>query len=336
MEEITFRIVTPIFYFRLEHADSEFVHTGRYSAARDCRYHISLRRYENDERGLDELLKYADEDTRENLRHSIYTYDGFVTTGYYLVVDVTYPLTEELKRVGSSRESRHIHEAILDSIRMHSCYAYHCSYHFRSCPSANTGRLSCTRSQPTDRHYIFSYAVENPPVLPESEFDSCRSVFDMLLNRQWNDDVTFDKLLRLALQYHRMTFNLYSAEHRFLILMIVCEALFKSESERNASQAAQRISRLLAATRSDQKKIQREFFGSDPDTFFRLRNAIAHGDPNLDREVVRSKYWTLYRYVTRAIRELLLVPDGEIDHGKGYYDEVSRLIDERFQRLPAS
>ncbi|MGA9351384.1 MAG: hypothetical protein WBW48_21610 [Anaerolineae bacterium] len=336
MEEITFRIITPIFCFRLEHDDSAFLHSGKFSDGRSCAYNISLRQYERDEAALDELLKYADEDTSASLRRSIRSYGGFVTTDYFLVVDATYPFTEDLKRVGGSHESRHIHETILDSLRLHSCYAYHLSYHFRSHPLARTGRRKCGRSSPIDRHYILSYIVDEPPVLPDSEFDSCRSVFDVLLNKQWNDNVALDKLLRLALRYHKLTFNLHSAEHRFLLLMIVCDALFKKESERNASQAARRISRLLSTTQSDQKRIQREFFGNAPNTFYRLRNAVAHGDPDLDREVVRSKYWTLYHYVTRAIRKLVLIPDGEIDHRKNYYDEVSRQIDARFQRLPVS
>jgi hypothetical protein len=336
MDEIIFRSVTPIFYFDLEPNDSIFTQDGSFKSKRDCTFTISLKKYELNQADFDELLKYTDEDVRKNLSNLIYTYEGFKVTEYFLVVDVTYPLADELQERGITTELMKIQGAILDSIRLHSCYAYHNSYYFRSISKSNTGKRNYHIIAPTTKHYIFNYAVDKPPILSVSEFDSCRSMFNILLNKEWRDDITFDRVLRLALEYHRMTFNVDPAEHRFLLLMIICDSLFKKESERNASQAAQRVSRLIATTQTHQKQIQQEFFDNAPNTFYKLRNSIAHGNPNLDRDVVISQYWTLYHYITKAIASLLFIPPGELNYTKDYYDEISRFVNKRFEGLPAS
>ena len=60
-----------------------------------------------------------------------------------------------------------------------------------------------------------------------------------------DDNATSDKVLRLAMEYHRLSFTLERVEHAFLILMVAFEAMFKKEGRSNASRAAQRIGRLL-------------------------------------------------------------------------------------------
>ena len=71
-------------------------------------------------------------------------------------------------------------------------------------------------------------------ILPESEYDSCRETFDVLLGRTWHDANTFDKVLQLAIEYHETTFALTKVEHAFLVLMVAFEALFKKSEERSA------------------------------------------------------------------------------------------------------
>ena len=337
MDEITFRAVTPIFYFELLPRGAEYRHSGTFKIVRDGRYIVSLKRYPDEKTILDELLQYVDEDARGPLL-SIRTH-AYIDTDYFLVVDVTYPLTDELRIAGLSRELDHIHTICLDVLRLHTSHGivYHPSYFFHSLPHPNTGRRSLSvRSTPITNQYLFSFAVTGPSTLSESEFENCTATLETMLRRNWNDSVTFDKVLTLALEYHKTTFILQRAEHRFLLLMVICDALFKKENERNASQAARRISELLSTTQSDQPRVQKEFFDRATQSFYRLRNAAAHGDPNLDRDNMETKYWALYHYITKAIIALISIPDGKLDWTIDYYDEISRYIENRFNGLPPS
>jgi hypothetical protein len=171
-------------------------------------------------------------------------------------------------------------------------------------------------------------------VLQAAAFDACRNTIDVLMRKTWGN-ATFDKVLLLAMEYHRLSFTLERVEHAFLILMVAYEAMFKKENE-NAGKPAQRIGRLLGATtKKDCKAIQREF-NDDPDSFSKIRNRIAHGDPNLNLATVESKYPSLYRHVTAAIVTLLNLPSGSLDDTKDYYDEIGRLTESRFLGLPNS
>lgn len=341
-DEITFQSVTPIFRFELDPSDAEFLHCGRF---RSAEYAISLRKYEQGQAGFDELMKYADEYSRRALA-SIHIHRSCGATDYFLVVDATQPLADDLKVAENSSESVHIASTILKSLQLHSSMGVLCheSYHFRSpfhpYSESVRGRVppykkgSHIATAPLVGQYLFPH-LGVMSVLPDSEFASCRATFDSLVAKQWNDSITFDKVLQLALAYHRIAFNLEAVQHSFLILMIVFEALFKKESDPNAGRAAKRISKLVSTAQSDRKAIQSEFFSNNPDAFCRLRNRIAHGDPALDSDDVKSRYPALYHYITKAIIELISIPDGELDDTKDYYEEVSRFIDNRFNGLPA-
>jgi hypothetical protein len=172
-------------------------------------------------------------------------------------------------------------------------------------------------------------------MLRSTDFDACRSTIDTLLSKTWNDN-TSDKVLRLAMEYHRLAFTLERVEHAFLILMVAFEAMFKKEAEDNASKAAQRIGRLLGATKRECQAIQKAFNDDPADSFCKIRNRIAHGDPTLNLATVASKYPSLCRHLTAAIVTLLNLPSGTLDPTKDYYDEISRLTESRFFSLPNS
>lgn len=333
VDEITFRSITPIFNFEFEHDDTEFSHSGEF---KKVRFYISLKRYKKTKVGFpDELMKYVDEHYR---REPISTHapDHYPhNTDYFLVVDATHPYTDGLKFKKLSHESSIFQNSIIRSLRLHCSKGllFYQTYHLRSIPHPS-GFDSLTYSYPLTHQHLFPDLKSEPSVLRNAEVASCRSVFDILISKQWNDNITFGKVMDLALEYYDISFNLQNIEHSFLILMIIFEALFKKESEKDAGRAAKRISQLLPTMKSERKKIHEEFFSNDPYTFCRLRDYIAHGDPDLDRELVKSKYPILNEYIRESIIRLLLIPDGEIDHMKDYYDEISKYCGEHFKTLP--
>jgi len=140
----------------------------------------------------------------------------------------------------------------------------------------------------------------------------------------------------MAFRYHQATFNMAEISHKFLILMVIFESLFKKENENNASQAAKRISKLIAKVKSNQKQIQKDFFDNDPNCFCKIRNRIAHGDPSLNLKTVKSKYQLLYEFITKAIIKIIEIPSGAVDYNKNYYNEIDKYIKSYFGALPPS
>jgi len=328
MTEITFRSITPVHNFAFEQDDIQFLHSGNYKSAT---YSASLKKYERTTAGFHELMRGADEWARE---HLVLMYTGAEGASYYLVVDIAQPLGDGLKVPGNTFESMRIPNVMIDTLRLHSSKGLlvEQTYQFQL---QNSEDMFTSWSMPSQ--YTFGHlGFPNPSVLPISEFDRCRQTFDTLLRKVWNDNFTFDRLLKMALEYHKATFSLVAVEHSFLLLMVVFEALFKNKTESNASQAAVRIAKLLSESQNHRGGIQKTFFDNNPHSFCNIRNDIAHGDPNLDLQVVKLKYPMLYQYITKAMLQLVVIPDGTIDHTKDYYGEISKFIDKWFVGLPVS
>ena len=53
---------------------------------------------------------------------------------------------------------------------------------------------------------------------------------------------------------------------------------------------------------------------------------------SLNSAAVKGSYPGLYNYVTSAITQLLLMRNGVFDPKKDYYDEISRVSKERFNK----
>jgi hypothetical protein len=334
MENITFRSLTPIFKFTLGD-NSEFLHSGTF---KDASYSISLRKYAEGKPGFDELMRYADEISHEKLR-SIHLAPPPLhgVADYFLVVDVTQSLTEDLRVNINPYESVHISNKVLDALRLHSSKGllYCNTYLFRFPHHPQGGQAT---SSPLINQFVFSHLGTGLSVLYDSEFENCLTTFDILVNKKWDNNIVFDRILSFALRYHQIIFNLEAVEHAFLILMVIFESLFKDDSENNASNAANRISRLLSIKKNDYNKIRDDFNDNDrsTDPFCHIRNKIVHGDPTLDTKTIKSKYPALYQYITKAIIKLISLPDGTIDHTKNYYEEINNFVDEQFSALPAS
>jgi hypothetical protein len=279
-----------------------------------------------------EVAELAKPSVREEIERRVgYDADHFGTTAtHFLRTDVTGPADS----VGGVawNTSYSIHALVVYGLCLHSTggMQHHGRYSYWL-PPAPYGGLNYNSYY--SRQFPFPH-LGRVSVLEAADFNACRRTIDVLMRKTWGN-TTFDRVLYLAMEYHRLSFTLERVEHAFLIRMVAYEAIFKKENE-NASKPAQRIGRLLgAATKKDCKAIQREF-NDDPDSFSKIRNQIAHGDPNLNLATVASKYPSLYRHVTAAIVTLLNLPPGSLDGTKDYYDEISRLTESRFLGLPNS
>jgi len=328
--EAVFRTITPIFKYRLDGA-THFTHSGK---RRDADFRIELRPYTVNLKDFGEITRYATEAVRQMLRdRAIHRSDHFFSdAAHILIVDVDYAAGIIPDYEGTTEASQELLLAALEALRLHSSsgLTYHETYYFRSNPSVHGGLGIGAANVLQGR---FSH-LPSPSILRASQLDACRATIDTFLSRKWSDKSTFDNVLQLAKEYHRTSFNLEHVTHAFLILMVVFEALFKKKDEKNAGKAAQRIGRLLGVTKKGCTAIGREFFDGAVDSFGTVRNQVAHGDTSLDGRQVSSKYPGLYRHISETIIRLLALPPGEVDNGKDYYDEITRIVNARFAGLP--
>jgi len=335
------RKIIPIFNFKFDNVDIEFIHTGEYDGAK---YNINLKHhgqvslaylngdegfksnYENFMKGLDESIKqkgYYLEQT------SILPFN-FLIAEYFLIIDVIQeelPLPEfEFKK--SSTQIELITNYFLRTLHLHSSngiyYEKKHSYRFplEKYNSINLG------SNPFD---IWFNPAHKPSILKQEEFENCKTTFLSFLNNR-SSKTARRNITNLAYSYHRTSFNMVLIPHKFLIFMVIFESLFKKENERNLNQASIRISKLLSTLKSDQKTIKKEFY-DNPDPFRRLRNQIVHGDPNLDEKIVQEKFPKLYKYITEALIKIIQIPREKIDDNKDYNEEIEKYIDNYYTLL---
>jgi hypothetical protein len=323
MAEVTFRSITPVFHFKFAQDGTEFTHFGQFE---DITYKVRIKRYERGTPDFEELMKYAGPGSAVE---PVY-YDQPATYG--VIVDVSQALTDELELCSDSLESRQATRTALASLRLLASKGirYNRTYLRRFPPHPHEGR---TISLPTSNQYAISH-LGRSSVLQNSKFGELRNTFDALLHRSWSN-VTFRRVLDLALEYHRITFCLEAAEHSFLVLMIAFEALFRKK-QGYESKASDLIAKLLSTTKSQRNGIYSEFIRDSERAFYKIRNAVAHGDLKCDDQMLKSRYKNLYQYVTEALVRLISMPDGALRPNRNYYDEVSRFINEHYRHLPST
>lgn len=277
-------------------------------------------------------------------QRSIYNFG--MTAFHFLIVDVQEQqpsdlledsafFHELLEDIAFSPDLFHITHSILQSLHLHSRngISFERTYSFRI-PCRELRHYKSEYNLPNIR--FWASELDRLSVLPEKRFDDCKNTFSSLLIKRTLQKSTYRHFLYMVLRYHQATFNMAEFSHKFLILMVIFESIFKREDESNSGQAALRISKLISKVKSEQKGIQENFFGNQPDGFCKIRNLIAHGDPSLNEQIVESRYPLLYKYVTKAIIKFIEIPSGAIDYSKNYYDEIERYINSHYITLPSS
>ena len=109
-------------------------------------------------------------------------------------------------------------------------------------------------------------------------------------------------------------------------------AILRSTLPAQCTRGVTSVGRTL--TKKECQGIQRAFCDDPTNAYCKIRNQIAHGDPNLKISDVQVHYAGLHGHVKQAIIELLALSAGTVDDTKNYYDEISRLVDGRFHGLP--
>lgn len=321
MALMTFRSVTPVFRFGGLGPGSEYRTHGRFHGAD---YEVLFQRIPPGPGGFRRLTKGASPGTKERLT-SLHVHGAFGVADHFVVVDVAYDLSRmsraearDFKKHGNTRESATLGRAVLDALRLH-CTAgllVDRSYEW-SWPWWALGSSSSSRLIPQFR---FSHLGTGESTLPTPAHRALDRTIRAMARREYaRSSGVLNHVLDLALEYHRVAFNLEHTTHAFLILMMAFEALFKADERSNAGRAASLLAKLIASTGEEEAQIVGDFTGQLPDGLIKIRNGVAHGDPEITRDMARERYPVLYRYVTRALTEIVVMPKRIVDDSQGYH-----------------
>lgn len=174
--------------------------------------------------------------------------------------------------------------------------------------------------------------LDGDSYLLTDEFDNCKDTFEILVRKEYKNNKVFDKLLKIAINYHRIVFQLSYTPAQFLLLMIIFETLFKKNEDTKINDSAEILAKIIEKNKNKQVKIVTDFYKKkkkknrkktkDTYSFSGLRNMIAHGDPSLSDKRVMVRYQLLYEYIRKAIIAVLHITDEEIGKNDYYYDKI--------------
>jgi len=171
--------------------------------------------------------------------------------------------------------------------------------------------------------------IEEPSTLKVSDFKDCIKTFEMLLNDNYKTNRIFNNVLKLSLNYHEMLFLNDHTPTKFLLLMIIFEALCCKDHNTQISDGATILSKLLFSDKDEQAVVVNDFHNfsdaKDVRSFRVLRNMIAHGDPNIDEKLPNGRYEKLYKYVGKGLIKVLHIPNEEIGEKDNYYVKLEKI-----------
>jgi len=289
---ITYKTITPLFKFRVE---DEIYFTG---VINSVNYSVSIKKHEAIQPLLDGVTEFS-----RNKLISIHMDEVYGFTDYYLICSFNYDddhIDPEGLRATSTNETWIIKDSVLTALRLLSTSGilYFNNYTIRI-PPLNYATIPCNHiiDSLQSRFYNFHSAFKQ-----ESIFESSNSDMLVYLSNYFSQDRgdnRCQRLLSLCLKNYYFSFTTEDPKISFLMLMIICDCLFKEESE-TASNASGRISKVLAKSRKD-IGVYNKLFYSNADSFYKIRNLIAHGEPSLRIDLVNEKLVAIHPFIQQLI-----------------------------------
>ena len=322
MALMTFRSITPVFRFGGLEPGSEYRTHGRFHGAD---YDVLFERTHPGPGGFRRLTEGASPETKQRLA-SVHFHEVFGAADHFVVVDVAYDLSgmsraeiRDFRKRGNTHESATLGRAVLDALRLH-CTAgllvdrsYDWGWPRQLAVSSSSRRLI--------PQFAFSHLGTPQSTLPTSAHPALGKTIGAMARRQYpRSSGALNHVLDLALEYHRVAFNLEHTTHAFLILMTAFEALFKEGQRGSVQKAAIRLAEIVASTPEERAQVVNDFEAALPDGLIKIRNGVAHGNPAITREMASNRYPVLYAYVTRALQEIVVMPKRIVGDPVGYHE----------------
>ncbi|MBP8082199.1 MAG: hypothetical protein KAZ87_03235 [Spirochaetes bacterium] len=326
MDEIHFRCITPLFRFKFDDEDQVFNKTG---SIRNIEYDIEIKKHNRGKEGFDSLLQIANDDASKclvSLGHSEYGH-----TDYYAVSNLYYSNkdADKKKHCGNTEEANEIVYSITKAIKLNAQngVSTNGSYVLRKStfPSLEIGNLcgfgNCVPIGTICKPWIFSHISNEDSELLTKDFINLNKTIDFMINQE---DSQFHRIINLALDYFYYSFVNENTLHSYLFLIIICDTLFKEKEDSGRSNACKRISKYIETCDKSSKYYNR-IFNSNDDSFYEIRNMIAHGNINITKEEVKKKYKELFPIVRKILVKFIVDTSEKLDNNN-YFESLDNIL----------
>ena len=202
----TVRVLTPVFAFRLDGADS-FTHAGTHKGAG---FKLELRPYAGPA-DVEGIINQAHVNIRDSIRYGFHHPPAPIS--HFLLIEVALPGSAYALDMGLPAE---VQQSTVEALRLHSSAGLPNDGQFVFSDSPYLGVMSWTSRQTRIFH------LPAPSTLRTADFAACRTTGDILRSKTWGNN-TFDNVVGLAKEYHRVALTLERVDHAFLILMVAYE-----------------------------------------------------------------------------------------------------------------
>lgn len=176
------------------------------------------------------------------------------------------------------------------------------------------------------------YQISNNWVDME-RFQELVEFFNDLQTIEQDNRFNFHKLSELVSDLFETIFAVRNYRPKFLLLTVIYETIFKHESDR-IKEISEKISKFVAEDAFEENKLRNYFHNNDPSilTVGRLRNGIAHGDLDIERDVVKEYYKELHEIIRRVLIRYF-IEYSKITHSKHYFSQLQSFINKRWKEI---
>ncbi len=337
MEPIQFRTITPIFNFSFD--DETFIY-NKNGFYRGIKYLITIKKYDRGEKAYNNILGgIADEFAYNNL-NSIHMFQGYKVTDYFVTCDLFY---EDSSSVGESQntiETNNLVSALLSALNIVSTYGInskktyilrkpYLSAHYTNLniKVGSTIYGNCVIIEPLSSPFFLNELALQKSTFEKEDFNLLNTVIDFFLVDLV--ETQFTRIFRLANDYFRLAFTVERKEHSYLFLILVCETLFRNETV-DSPFVSSKISKLLAQDKESYKRINKEFKPKKNNSFYDIRNDIAHGNLINNDKLLKDQLLALFKYTRLLLINSITVIYPKINQ-EDYFTDLYRLIDELYK-----
>ena len=329
LEKLQFRTITPLFNFSLEDENSKFTYKNKLN---DCEFELTIEKYGKGPVEYNRILAIPDDYTKKRLV-SLHNDKDYGHTDYFLCCNLFY-FNDVHINAENTEETNELSNSVIQAIRavssrgLDSRYTYILRKPFHPLHYTNVKEEDATKSfgncitiSPLCFPHIFGPLIGELSILKKETYEVLTKEIEYFLRKK--EDSRFNRLLSLSYSNYYYSFVVENAAHSFLLLIISCDALFKKPINEDGSNASSRIARLLAKDKYEMKSIRKQFWSND-DSFYKIRNRIAHGDPDIDLHFIKEKAKELFHYMQSAL--ILLSTDIYELLDNNYYEALDNLL----------
>lgn len=335
MQKIHFRTITPIFNFSFENEEYIYNKEGSFHG---IDYTVTIKKYGYGETEYNNILGgLADNFTYEALT-SIHMQQGYGATDYFITCDLFYESTPETISYQNTKETNTIANALVTALNIvstkgiNSSKTYILRYPYSPLHYTNKNNKSsvqiygnCVTNEPLSHPYFLNTLALQKSTLKKQDSKLINSIIDFYLMDI--PETQFTRILTIAQDYFKFAFTVERKEYAYLYLMIFCDTLFKNIGE-NSSNASSKIAKLLANDGTNKNIINKEFFDNN-DSFYKIRNYIAHGVPLGKDILLNEKLLELFKYTRLLLIKTITDIYPQIDQ-ENYFSDLKRFINEDY------